>query len=525
MTYTYYDNGSREIVTIKDTAGSSITTVNTYTYDTRNRLTEIGTRVNNVLTKTTGYTYDNNGNQLTTVVKSYADRTTVTSTATTLTNTYDLYNQLTHSITENGTAISNTYNAEGYRVGKDVITGEGGREYTRYLYEADKVILETSEAGDLKARNIYGTNLLIRVTCTETYQYLYNGHADVTALITREGNIAATYYYDAFGNILESTGNVDNSILYAGYQYDEEAGLYYLNARMYDPVTARFLQEDTYKGDPNDPLSLNLYTYSMNNPIRYIDPSGHKNIIAEYKEIKDKEMEKKLRFKIDIYHIPDLLSNGEESQNVGSDSPTEGTGIGDGVKDYIGRYPKEYIDGIIKAYESHKMVNGRFVLDNGGKTIGYGHDLLPGEDFSNGLSEKEALDLLIKDLDSKYDTTNMYVNTLNSRFGYNINIDNFEENEILFLVDFAFNRGPGLVQRAELKAAGEPFSSLAILITAVSEKDDNKIQKILMEETENTKGVYYEGLKLRRMDEYEILKFGDFERDYDVKRDYTKPKK
>ena len=45
-----------------------------------------------------------------------------------------------------------------------------------------------------------------------------------------------------------------------------------------------------------------------------------------------------------------------------------------------------------------------------------------------------------------------------------------------------------------------------------------------MEETKNTKGMYYEGLELRRMDQYEILEFGDFERDYDVKRDYTKPK-
>ena len=44
---------------------------------------------------------------------------------------------------------------------------------------------------------------------------------------------------------------------------------------MYDPVTARFLQEDTYKGDPNDPLSLNLYTYCTNNPIIYDDPTGH----------------------------------------------------------------------------------------------------------------------------------------------------------------------------------------------------------------------------------------------------------
>jgi hypothetical protein len=44
---------------------------------------------------------------------------------------------------------------------------------------------------------------------------------------------------------------------------------------MYDPKTARFLQEDTYTWDRNDPLSLNLYVYCANNPIAYYDPDGH----------------------------------------------------------------------------------------------------------------------------------------------------------------------------------------------------------------------------------------------------------
>jgi hypothetical protein len=44
---------------------------------------------------------------------------------------------------------------------------------------------------------------------------------------------------------------------------------------MYDPKIARFLQEDTYTGNPNDPLSLNLYTYVKNNPLIYYDPTGH----------------------------------------------------------------------------------------------------------------------------------------------------------------------------------------------------------------------------------------------------------
>ncbi len=40
-------------------------------------------------------------------------------------------------------------------------------------------------------------------------------------------------------------------------------------------MTARFITEDTYRGQKNDPLSLNLYTYCHNSPIMYTDPSGH----------------------------------------------------------------------------------------------------------------------------------------------------------------------------------------------------------------------------------------------------------
>ncbi len=65
---------------------------------------------------------------------------------------------------------------------------------------------------------------------------------------------------------------------YAGYQYDSETGLYYLNARYYNPDTARFLSEDTYYGNAADPLSLNLYTYCINNPIVYWDPTGHESV-------------------------------------------------------------------------------------------------------------------------------------------------------------------------------------------------------------------------------------------------------
>jgi hypothetical protein len=51
---------------------------------------------------------------------------------------------------------------------------------------------------------------------------------------------------------------------------------------MYDPVTARFLQEDTYSGSIDDPLSLNLYTYCHNEPLMYTDPDGHRYVPMGY---------------------------------------------------------------------------------------------------------------------------------------------------------------------------------------------------------------------------------------------------
>ncbi len=61
----------------------------------------------------------------------------------------------------------------------------------------------------------------------------------------------------------------------AGEYYDVETGTYYLRARYYNPYIGRFITEDSYRGQANDPLSLNLYTYAQNNPVYYTDPSGH----------------------------------------------------------------------------------------------------------------------------------------------------------------------------------------------------------------------------------------------------------
>ena len=80
------------------------------------------------------------------------------------------------------------------------------------------------------------------------------------------------YEYDAFGNTIRCEEQVHNRFRYTGEQYDPLTGQYYLRARYYNPVSARFTQEDTYYGD-----GLNLYAYRKNNPVVYYDPSGYKD--------------------------------------------------------------------------------------------------------------------------------------------------------------------------------------------------------------------------------------------------------
>ena len=184
------------------------------------------------------------------------------------TYTYNNKNQLIGATTA-GKTVANTFNAEGLRATKvaDGVTKS-------YCYEYDRVIKELDSTGSV-AYNIYGTNLISRQVDGQKVYYLYNGHGDVTAMLAPNGNIVASYYYDAFGVIVEQSGNFSNPYRYAGYIYDEEITLYNLKARYYDAGIARFLQEDTYLGDKNDPLSLNLYTYCKNEPLKYYDPSGH----------------------------------------------------------------------------------------------------------------------------------------------------------------------------------------------------------------------------------------------------------
>ncbi|GIO39643.1 hypothetical protein J41TS12_45040 [Paenibacillus antibioticophila] len=122
-------------------------------------------------------------------------------------------------------------------------------------------------------------------TTPETLFYLNDMLGSPLALVSQDSEVALRYHYDEFG-IAEQPEKFDlnypgpdNLFGYTGLGYDASSGLSYARARYFDSGIGRFVSEDTYQGDITNPLTLNLYTYVYNNPLKYIDPKGNDAVI------------------------------------------------------------------------------------------------------------------------------------------------------------------------------------------------------------------------------------------------------
>ena len=100
------------------------------------------------------------------------------------------------------------------------------------------------------------------------------------AILDDAGATVVEYTYDAWGNILSTSGSLSdtlgktNPLRYRGYVYDEETGLYYLQSRYYAPQMGRFINADALIATGQGLLGNNMYAYCNNNPVCYEDPAG-----------------------------------------------------------------------------------------------------------------------------------------------------------------------------------------------------------------------------------------------------------
>ncbi len=176
-------------------------------------------------------------------------------------------------------------------VGNQTAPGTGWQtnSETHYLYDGWRVIQErdgsntplvsytrgTDLSGSLEGAGGIG-GLLARSTgylsgnwSTHNF-YHADGNGNITYLVSSSQALAATYRYDPYGNLISSSGSLASANVYrfSSKEIHVNSGLYYYGYRWYAPNLQRWLSRDSQsKGQQ-------LYSFSGNAPIRYLDPWG-----------------------------------------------------------------------------------------------------------------------------------------------------------------------------------------------------------------------------------------------------------
>ena len=196
-----------------------------------------------------------------------------------------------------------TYNGYGQRTGKSYtkdnksttdLTGSYTYE-TSYTYDSSGRLIrefceESFQSGYYYIYEliyVYDESGIIGVLFSDNgaahkaYYYVRNLQGDVISVHDEHYTKVAEYAYDAYGNCTvtnqtDATFAKYNPIRYRGYYYDRETKLYWVQTRYYSPEFRRWISPDsTGYLAPDTVNGLNLYCYCMNNPIMYVDPTGH----------------------------------------------------------------------------------------------------------------------------------------------------------------------------------------------------------------------------------------------------------
>jgi len=233
------------------------------TFDSANELLEDGSFI---------YQYDRNGNMT---------RKTAQIGGAITVYEYDAENKLVRVVSPSNTT-NYRYDGLGRRVEKEVIAGTTAA--TKYVYDKEDILLELNGSNAVVARYTHGPGIdepLIMEKNGQSFYYHADGLGSITDLTNQSGSVVQRYTYSSFGKIeSQLDSNFVQPYTFTGRELDAETGLYYYRARYYEPLAGRMIQ--------TDPIGisggLNLYVYSGNNPINFIDPLGldYVDVAANY---------------------------------------------------------------------------------------------------------------------------------------------------------------------------------------------------------------------------------------------------
>ena len=154
----------------------------------------------------------------------------------------------------------------------------GDIQQTQYIYAANGLVavnvnsLKTDGQG-----NFASVDRQIRYSHTDALK-------SVDMVTDMWGNVVDRKLYDPWGKVRPFAWKADNISLpqpvlldrtFTGHEALNEVGLIHMNGRLYDATLARFISADVYIQAPDNSQSFNRYSYVLNNPLKYNDPSGH----------------------------------------------------------------------------------------------------------------------------------------------------------------------------------------------------------------------------------------------------------
>ena len=167
---------------------------------------------------------------------------------------------------ERGTMVKSIING--------VSTYFAGRHYNLEVNGENSVVQKTYAFG----------SMTVAVRTEGVLKWVLADHLGSTSITANEdGTLNSEIRYSAFGEVRYSSGTTPTDYQYTNQLNQPDIGLYYYVARFYDPVIAHFVQPDTIVPNPSIPKEYDRFGYALNNPIKFIDPSGHQACWDEHR--------------------------------------------------------------------------------------------------------------------------------------------------------------------------------------------------------------------------------------------------
>jgi RHS repeat-associated protein len=308
LTYGYDPVGNVSAITDVMSLPTPLTQVQNFKYDALDRLTR-AISITNGYTGT--YTYSQTGNLMSKSegagAINYTYGVTQPHAVLTLTNgglyRYDLNGNMTLRVELSGSQRI-TYTQQWDSENRlNVVTNTLTSQVSKFIYDGDASrVMQLNISGTQVVTTAYASAIEVQITATQriTKSYYSAGsqliamrvitasgsalffmssdHLGSASLTTNaSGGFVARQKFDAWGNVrgAASNGSMPTDISFTGQRGNFEIGLIYFKARFYVPSLGRFASADTIVPNSADPQSLNRLSYSYNNPIRYVDPTGH----------------------------------------------------------------------------------------------------------------------------------------------------------------------------------------------------------------------------------------------------------